>query len=587
MNRRLDVAAGQFDPITLEVLWRRLISIVDEADAAVYRTSFSSLIRDAHDYTNAFFDRTGREICEGSMVTPGQLGALALGVKEICTRFPPDSHKSGDVLISNDPWLLAGHLNDICVMSPIFFRGKLVAFTACVFHHTDIGGSPGADNREVYQEGLFIPLMKLMDGGVMDESLLRMIRANVRKPDDVIGDLRSQIAANHVCAQKVVEMMEETGLERLDDLADEIIGRTERSMRQAIEAIPDGVYSCEGEIEGAGKRPAIKVKLSVQVKGNDATVDFAGTGPQVGWGVNTVLNFTYSYVNFAFKSAFNPEIANNYGSTLPIKVRAPEGSIVHCNFPAPVAHRTHVGHALTEMVYRALASATPKRVLADCGTAPGASTVVYGTRHDGTRFLAMDLRAAGMGASHAADGHHCVHFPSNTSNTPCEIFEGDTPFVVEKRGVLCDSGGPGRRRGGLGQEVVWRIPDDALAPRPPVMVATVMGRFRTPAKGLFGGKEGATASYQINGVDSEWGGISLCRPGDVIRFCQPGGGGYGDPLDREEELVESDVRNEYVSVAKAREDYGVVIDPQSLQADSAATRTLREQLRASQRKGTS
>ncbi len=585
MNRRAEPATGAFDPITLEILWRRLISIVDEADAAVYRTSFSSLIRDAHDYTNAFFDRHGREICEGSMVTPGQLGALAMGVKEICRRFPEASHKPGDVLISNDPWLLAGHLNDVCVMSPIFFKGKLVAFTACVFHHTDIGGRPGADNREVYEEGLFIPVMKLMDGGVMNESLLTMIRANVRKPDDVIGDLRSQIAANHVCAQKVVEMMEETGLQDLDALADEIIGRTERSMRQAIEAIPDGVYRCESEIEGSGKREAIKVCLGVEVKGSDVTVDFAGTGPQVGWGVNTVLNFTYSYVNFAFKSAYNPEIPNNFGSTVPIKVRAPEGSIVNCTYPAPVAHRTHVGHALTEMVYRALASATPERVLADCGTAPGSSTVIYGTRHDGTKFLTMDLRAAGMGASHAADGHHCVHFPSNTSNTPVEILEGDAPIVVEKRAVRPDTGGAGRHRGGLGQEVVWRIPDDAFAPRPPVMVATVMGRFRTPARGLFGGKAGATASYQINGEDAEWGGVNLCKPGDVIRFCQPGGGGYGDPLERDEALVAEDVRNEYVSVVRAREDYGVVINPDTLEVDSAATKSLRESLRTRQRKG--
>lgn len=571
----------RFDPITLEILWRRLISIVDEADAAVYRTSFSSLIRDAHDYTNAFFDRQGRELCEGSMVTPGQLGALALGVRSICSRFPQESYRPGDVLISNDPWLLAGHLNDVCVMSPIFFRDKLVAFTACVFHHTDIGGRPGADGREVYEEGLFIPLMKLCDGGVMNEQVLQMIRWNVRKPEDVIGDLRSQIAANHVCSRKVVEMMEETGLDSLDGLADEVIGRTERSMRAAIEGIPDGVYGCESTIEGAGKKADIKVRLNVEVRGSEITVDFAGTSPQVGWGVNTVLNFTYSYVNFAVKSAFNPEIPNNFGSTLPVKVKAPEGSIVNCTYPAPVAHRTHVGHALTEMVYRALSTATPRQILAECGTAPGSSTVVYGSRHNGQRFLAMDLRAAGMGASHCADGHHCVHFPSNTSNTPCEIFEGDTPFIVEKRGVLCDTGGPGRRRGGLGQEVIWRIPDDECAPRSPITVATVMGRFRYAAKGLFGGKEGATATYQINGVDSDWGGLNLCKPGDVIRFCQPGGGGYGDPFEREEELVESDVRNEYVSIAKAREDYGVVIDPQTLKVDPVATRKLRGKLKAS------
>lgn len=570
-----------FDPITLEILWRRLISIVDEADAAVYRTSFSSLIRDAHDYTNALFDRKGRELCEGSMVTPGQLGALALGVKSICGRFPEDSYKRGDILISNDPWLLAGHLNDVCVMSPIFFRDKLVAFTACVFHHTDIGGRPGADGREVYEEGLFIPLMKLCDAGVMNESVLQMIRWNVRKPDDVMGDLRSQIAANHVCSQKVVEMMEETGLDSLDGLADEIIGCTEKSMRAAIEAIPDGVYRNESTIEGSGKRADIEVKLVVEVRGSEITVDFAGTGPQVGWGVNTVLNFTYSYVNFAVKSAFNPGIPNNFGSTLPVKVKAPEGSVVNCTYPAPVAHRTHIGHALTEMVYEALSSAACTQILAGCGTAPGSSTLVYGTRHNGQRFLAMDLRAAGMGASHAADGHHCLHFPANASNTPCEILEGDTPFIVEKRGILCDTGGAGRTRGGLGQEVIWRIPDDAYAPRPPITVVTVMGRFRNAAKGLFGGKAGATATYQINGVDSDWGGQNMCQPGDVIRFCTPGGGGYGDPFERDEVMVESDVQNEYVSIAKAREDYGVVVDPQTLKADRVATKQLRELLKAS------
>ena len=468
----------RFDPITLEILWRRLISIVDEADASVYRTSFSSLIRDAHDYTNAFFDRHGREICEGTMVTPGQLGALTQGVREICSRFPQESHQPGDVLISNDPWLLAGHLNDVCVMSPIFFKGKLVAFTACVFHHTDIGGRPGADNHEVFEEGLFIPLMKLCDRGAMNESVLDMIRANVRRPGDVIGDLRSQMSANHVCAQKIVEMMEEVGLDTLDDLADEIIDRTEQSMREAIESIPDGVYTAESTVEGAGDRADIRIRMSVEVQGSEVTVDFNGTGPQVRWGVNTVYNFTYSYVNFAIKSAFNPDIANNFGSTLPVRVKAPEGCIVNCSFPAAVAHRTHVGHGLTELVYRALSGAAPERVLAECGTAPGSSSVVYGARHDGQRFLTMDLRASGMGASHAADGINCTHFPSNTSNTPAEILESDTPLIVEKRAMVCDSGGAGRRRGGLGQEVVWRIPDDEHAPKPPVTVATVMGRFR-------------------------------------------------------------------------------------------------------------
>jgi N-methylhydantoinase B len=576
--------SDRFDPILLEILWRRLISIVDEADASVYRTSFSSLIRDAHDYGNAFFDRRGREVCEGTTVTPGQLGALSRGVSSICSRFAEDTFRPGDVYISNDPWLLAGHLNDVCLVSPIFFRGKLAAFTACIFHHTDIGGRPGANALEVYEEGLFIPLMKLVDAGTMNEQVLDLIRWNVRQPEDVMGDLRSQMAANHVCGQKIIEMMEETGLESLDALADEIIGRTEKSMREAIQTIPDGVYTAESVIEGSGHRADLRIRLKVEVKGSEIVADFEGTDPQVRWGVNSVFNYTYAYVNFAIKSAFNPEIANNHGSTVPIRVIAPEGCVVNCTHPAPVAHRTHVGHRMTELVYRALSKATPDRVLAECGTAPGSSTVVYGQRHNGQRFLTMDLRASGMGARAGADGIDCTHFPANTSNTPIEIFESDTPFIVEKREITCDTGGAGKQRGGLGQEVVWRVRDDAYAPIPPVTVSTVMGRVRRSPHGLFGGKEGGKSRYQINGEDSEWGGLNQCKPGDVIQFRQPGGGGYGDPLERDPHKVEADVRDGYVSLDKAREDYGVVMDARTLQLDEAATRSLRETRMAAREK---
>ena len=214
-------------------------------------------------------------------------------------------------------------------------------------------------------------------------------------------------------------------------------------------------------------------------------------------------------------------------------------------------------------------------MLAECGTAPGSSTVVYGLRHNRQRFLTMDLRASGMGAGDHGDGVDCTHFPANTCNTPAEIFESDTPFIVEKREISCDTGGAGRRRGGLGQEVVWRVRDDAYAPIPPVTVSTVMGRVRRSPQGLFGGKEGGKSRYQINGVDSEWGGLNQCKPGDVIRFCQPGGGGYGNPLEREPDRVARDVRNDYVSLASAREDYGVVIDPATLEVDEVATRQLR------------
>ncbi|MGD2124754.1 MAG: hydantoinase B/oxoprolinase family protein, partial [Desulfobacteraceae bacterium] len=236
----------RFNPITLEILWRRLISIVDEADSTVARTAFSSLLRDAHDYTCMFTDRKGRELAQGTFATPGQSGAMALGIKNLVNELPADSYKPGDVFITNDPWALAGHLNDVCVMSPIFYKGNLTAFTACVFHHSDVGGRVSSDNHEVFEEGLFIPLVKLYDAGVLNEAVMEMIRWNVRTPDEVIGDIRSQIAANHVCAEKISQMLEDNDLESLDDLADEVIGRTERSMREAIEKIPDGVYRAQG-----------------------------------------------------------------------------------------------------------------------------------------------------------------------------------------------------------------------------------------------------------------------------------------------------------------------------------------------------
>ncbi|RPJ20114.1 MAG: hydantoinase B/oxoprolinase family protein, partial [Desulfobacteraceae bacterium] len=305
--------ARKFDPITLEILWRRLISVVDEADTTVARTAFASLLRDAHDYTCMFTDRKGRELAQGSFATPGQSGAMALGIKNLVTKLPAGSYKPGDVFITNDPWALAGHLNDVCVMSPIFYKGKIVAFTACVFHHSDVGGRVSSDNHEVFEEGLFIPLVKLYDAGVLNDSVLDMIRWNVRTPDEVIGDIRSQIAANHVCAEKICQMLQDNEMDNLDDLADEVIGRTEKSMRESIEKMPDGIYRAEGIVEQMEGRADIVIKAAIEVKGSDIIVDLDGSSPQVDWGGNVVYNFTYAYVHMAVKSMFDPYIPNNDG----------------------------------------------------------------------------------------------------------------------------------------------------------------------------------------------------------------------------------------------------------------------------------
>jgi len=525
---------SNLDPVTLEILWRRLISIVDEADGAVSRTAFSSLLRDAHDYTCMFTDRRGRELAQGTFATPGQSGAMALGVKKLVQSLPEEHFRPGDVFITNDPWALAGHLNDVCVLSPIFHRQRLVAFTACVFHHSDIGGRVASDNHDVYEDGLFIPLVKLYDAGEPNQAVLDLIRFNVRTPDEVIGDIRSQIAANHVCSAEVVHLLEDQGLDDLEELADEIIGRTERSMRQAIERLPDGVYRSRGVIEQPEGKDDVVIQAAVEVRGSDITVDLEGSSPQVDWGGNVVA--------------------------APITLVAPEGSVVNCRFPAAVAARMQIGHFLTEVIYRALADAMPHRVIAASGGTPATMNVFYGKRADDRPWHSVIIRGGGMGAGVAADGNHCYIFPANGANTPVEILESDTPLIVECRELLPDSGGPGRFRGGLGRRIVFRVPDDETAPQPPVNLGIQSGRFRYPPEGLFGGGDGARARFEVNGEPGNPYGLTQLQPGDVVTMDSAGGGGYGEARERDAELVERDVQEGYVTPERAREDYGV--DPQ-------------------------
>jgi N-methylhydantoinase B len=568
-----------FDPITLEILWRRLISIVDESDGSVARTAFSSLLRDAHDYTCMFTDQKGRELAQGSFATPGQSGAMALGIKNLVTKLPLKTYKPGDIFITNDPWALAGHLNDVCVMSPIFYKNKVVAFTACVFHHSDIGGRVSSDNHDVFEEGLFIPLVKLYDGGVLNSSVMEMIRWNVRTPDEVIGDIRSQIAANHVCSEKIAQMLRENNLENLDDLADQVISRTEKSMREEIDKIPDGIYRAEGIIEQMKGQQDVVIKAAVEVKGSDITVDLAGSSPQVHWGGNVVYNFTYAYVFMAIKSMFGPDIPNNDGCAKPVKLKAPEGSVVHCKFPAAVAARLVIGHYITEIIYRALSEVAPNKVIAASGGTPAQMNVFYGKRNDGRPWHSVIIRGGGMGASSVSDGNYVYIFPANGANTPIEIFESDTPLLVENRELLADSGGPGRMKGGVGQREVFKVPDDQYAPLPPVNLGIQAGRHVHPPEGLFGGKLGAKAQFLVNGVPGNPFGLTQLKPGDVVTIDAAGGGGCGNPLDREPEKVERDVVEGYVSLERAREDYGAIIDPETLRVDGEATRKLRESLR--------
>jgi N-methylhydantoinase B len=553
------------------------MSIVDESDSSVARTAFSSLLRDAHDYTCMFTDQKGRELAQGSFATPGQSGAMALGIKNLVTQLPLKTYKPGDSFITNDPWALAGHLNDVCVISPIFYKSKVVAFTACVFHHSDIGGRVSSDNHDVFEEGLFIPLVKLYDGGVLNQPVIDMIRWNVRTPDEVVGDIRSQIAANHVCSEKICQMLRENDLENLDDLADQIISRTEKSMREEIAKIPDGIYRAEGVIEQMKGQQDVVIKAAVEVKGSDITVDLDGSSPQVNWGGNVVYNFTYAYVFMAVKSMFGPDIPNNDGCAKPVKLKAPEGTVVHCRFPAAVAARLVIGHYITEIIYRALSGVAPNKVISASGGTPAQMNVFYGKRNDARPWHSVIIRGGGMGASSASDGNYVYIFPANGANTPIEIFESDTPLLVEKRELLSDSGGPGRMKGGLGQREVFRVPDDQYAPIPPVNLGIQAGRHIHPPVGLFGGKPGAKAQFLVNGMPGNPFGLTQLKPGDVVTIDAAGGGGYGNPLEREPEMIERDVMEGYVSLEKAGIEYRVAIDPKTMKVDQVATGKLRNE----------
>jgi len=547
---------ARFDPVTLEILWRRLISIVDEADAAVARTAFSSLLRDAHDYTCMFTDRHGRELAQGTFATPGQSGAMALGVKKLVQSLPADSFRPGDVFITNDPWALAGHLNDVCVWSPIFHRGRLVAFTACILHHSDIGGRVASDNHDVFEEGLFIPLVKLYDAGTLNQGVLDMIRANVRTPEQVNGDIRSQVAANHVCAEQIRRMLDEHHLDALDELADEIIARSEASLRAAIARVPRGIYRAEAHVEQTEGHPDVVIRCAVEIDASDIRVDLTGSSPQVDWGGNVVYNFTFAYVHMAVKSIFDPDLPNNDGAAAPIRLVAPEGTVVNCRHPAAVAARMQIGHFITEVVYRALAQALPGRVVAGAGGTPATMQVFYGRRGDGQPFHTVLIRGGGLGAGAARDGEGCFIFPANGANTPVEILESDSPLIVECRELLPDSGGAGRQRGALGRREVFRVPADGYAPQPPVHLAIQSGRFRLPPEGLFGGKPGAKACFLVNGQPGDPYGLTRLGPGDTVIMDAAGGGGYGDPKERDREALQRDLREGKVSRDAASRDYG-------------------------------
>ena len=571
------------DPITLEVLWNRLLSVVNEQQVTLMRTAFSTVVRESQDLACGVFDTRGFMIAQSLTGTPGHINAMATGVRHFLQAYPPDTLQPGDVLITNDPWQTAGQINDMTVLTPVFKDARLIAYFASTCHAPDIGGHIfSGEAREVYEEGLRIPITKLFIRDEPNAELFKIIRANVRTPNETIGDLYAQTSSNAVGARELLHFMDEFGLDSIDPLADEIISRSERAMRQAIRALPNGRY--ENESWSDGYDEPIHIKVSVTVEDEDLFIDFAGSSPQSSRGINVVLNYTHAYASFAIKAAVSPDVPHNEGAFRPVHVSAPPGSILNCLEPAAVASRHLIGHFLPGVIFGALAPAMPGKLIA-CGADPIWISVLHGKWPGSQETFNFSLfQCGGTGARALKDGLNSTGFPSGVAGVPAEVVESLTPLVQFRRELRTDSGGAGTFRGGLGQWTEIGSPVDA-----PWGISALVDRTHFPANGLEGGGYGAAGEYLVNNsIRPQPKAVFSVAPGDRVQLNPAGGGGYGNPLLRPVEMVLYDVVNGYVSLEAAEREYGVVIrymgnadqlvrPPELYAVDEAATLALRGQ----------
>ncbi|MGZ8454810.1 MAG: hydantoinase B/oxoprolinase family protein, partial [Candidatus Binatia bacterium] len=469
------------DPVTLEVIWNRFLSVANEQQDALIRTAFSTIVRESQDLACGMFDTKGRMISQSISGTPGHINAMATSMKHFLAAFPPDKLAPGDVLITNDPWQTAGQINDITITTPIFKNGKLVALFANTCHSADIGGRIlSAEAREVFEEGLRIPIMKLFERGEPNKILMQIVRTNVRQPDEVIGDFYAQTSCNETGGRALREMMDEFDLDSIDEVSEEIIRRSEAAVRAEIAKLPAGEWSSETWSDGFEE--PILIRCTVRVAGEEIFIDFTGSSPQSSRGINVVLNYTHAYASFAIKAAICPDVPHNEGSFRPVHVSAPEGSILNALDPAPVASRQVIGHFIPSAIFAAMSGALPGRLMA-----PGADPIWLSVwRGQNPSFTLTVFQVGGTGARPSKDGLNAVGFPSGVAGVPAEVIESLSPVVLKRRELRADSGGPGTWRGGLGQLTEFARRGDGKW-----SVSSIADRTQYPALGLLGGQAGA------------------------------------------------------------------------------------------------
>lgn len=511
------------DGIELEILWSNLIGIVSEQAKALQRIAFSPVVREAGDLASGLFDARGRMVAQANTGTPGHINSLSAAGYALAQRFD-GKLVPGDVVITNDPWMSAGHFFDITVLCPIFWDERLIGYIGSTIHHTDIGGyGIGAGARDIHEEGLWIPPSKLYEAGEPNALLHDIIKHNVRTPDHVFGDLAAQVSSGRSGGERLIALCKRQGLTDIEELADEIITRSEEATRRAIRALPAGTWHGESRFDvPGGTFIDLKAAVTVDNVAGEVVIDFTGSSGASPIGINVVMNYTHAYSTFAVRSSLNPEQPNNFGSLAPIKVRAPEGSIVNAKYPSPVNARHVVGMFVPMPILMALYQVIPDKVLAE-GAGAVWTVQVQGTRDDGEAFTSsMFNYSGGMGARAAKPGPSATCYPTGVAAVPVEILEAALPIVFDRRELRVGSGGKGREQGGDGQIIGFHMRTNG-----DWLLNAVPSRLDRGPEGLGGGEPGAAGRFTVNGKPVSEVGKMTMSPEDKVLLETPGGGGYG------------------------------------------------------------
>ena len=544
--------------IDFQIMWNRLIAVVEEQATTLIRTAFSTSVREAGDLSAGLFDRQGRMIAQAVTGTPGHVNAMAESVTHFVREIGPQNMFEGDVLITNDPWMGTGHLHDITIVSPVFRKGIHIGYFACTAHVVDIGGRGfGPDGNEVYEEGLLIPIMKFAEHGTVSKDLVRMIRANVRTPDQTVGDIYSLAACNEAGDRRLQSMLDEFGIDNIDGLSEFIIETSRKATHAAIATVPDGTFENTMCVDGYEEPVLMAVRLDID--GDTLVADFEGTSNSSRFGVNCPEVYTRAYACYGLKCAIAPEVPNNTGSLEPFQITAPEGCILAAKRPAPVSVRHVMGHLVPDVVLGALHKALPNTVPAE-----GASAlwnIQISTRASDPDSNLPDhevlmFNSGGTGARPEFDGLSATAFPSGVSTMSVEATEHVGPITVWRKDLRQGSGGAGAQRGGLGQtiEIEAREGYDFY-------FNAMFDRVTNPARGRDGGLPGGEGRVELtDGTKLRSKGRQLIKNGQRLRLSLPGGGGYGAPGDRDPELVASDLDAELITTEQAKSDYGQDIE---------------------------